>query len=56
LNTYPELTAVHAAVGDQLIHDILRQVGGNRKTNADISAVWREDLRVDADQLGLGVD
>ena len=56
LDRDPELAATHFTLFDQLGHDVARHVGRNREADPDVAARGREDLRVDADQLALGVD
>ena len=51
LDRHAEHAALHLAVVDQLRHDVLRHVRGNREADADVAARRRQDLRVDADQL-----
>ena len=46
--------AHHAAVADQLIHHLARQVGGHREADALVAAGLGVDRGVDADQLARG--
>ena len=50
-----EQPAMHAAVGHELVHHVLRHVRRHREADADVAARRRQDLRVDADQLARGV-
>ena len=44
LNRDAQPAAMHPAVGDQLIHDVLRHVRRHREPDTDVAARRREDL------------
>src|SRR5579872_3366701 len=56
LNAYAQPASPNLAAVPQLTHHISRHVGGNRKADPDVTARWRENLAVDADQLAASID
>ena len=52
----PSCARRHVSILPQVVHDVLGHVGRDREADADVAARLRNDLRVDADQLSLGVD
>ena len=56
LHRHAQHAAVDGAAADELVHDVLRHVGGDGEADPDVAARGREDLRVDADQLAARVD
>src|SRR5690606_740518 len=53
---HPQVGALHAAVGQQLVDDPLHQVAGNAETNPFVAAAVGGDGGVDADDPALQVD
>ena len=51
-----EITALDLPVGDQLLHDLVRHVDRNCKTNADIAAALGIDGGIDTDQFTAQID
>src|SRR5690606_9950143 len=50
-----QLAALYTSLLDELSPDLIRHVGRDRETDSDVDAGGRKDLRVDADQLAVGV-
>src|SRR4030095_13415686 len=51
-----ELPPLDAPVRLQLSHDLTSHVRRDGETQPDVAARWRQNLRVDADQLTIEVD
>src|SRR6185436_10347168 len=56
LDRYAKHAAAHLASLHQLIHHGLGHIRRNRETDTDVAAGWRQNLRVDPDQLTADVD